>query len=291
MSTNALQQQGRIPPPSSSRLGVITLLDILGWRGISLRDGNPLPRFNRIINVIRERTRGLDTSSQDRVIGLSDTVAVFTPLDANRLRADRQAEIHRVIDGHGAACGIAVRLSIEQQIPLRGATCVGDYEIDQEGHTFVGRGVDEVASWYEQGDWIGVHLTPSALFSVELARLRHWKPYVAPLKTKINGVTGCVDWTELWFEAKTRDEGMRLLHDAFIKLGPIFPEFAGKFINTLAFIEKMKHQGAAPAASAGVGGPPPDGQVFADNSDALTTAGQESPSGMATASNAGPTIK
>lgn len=240
MSTNPIQQEERIPPPLPSRLGVITYLDILGWKGISLRDDNPLPRFNRIINVIKERIRGLGTDSQDRVIGLSDTVAVFTPLDADRLRADRQAEIHRVIEGHGAACGIAVWLSIEQQIPLRGATSVGDYQIDQDGNTFVGRGVDEVASWYEQGDWIGVHLTPSALFSVDLTRLRYWKPYIPPLKAKLNGETGCVDWTELWFEGKTREEGMRMLHDAFIKLGPIFPEFAGKFINTLAFVRKME---------------------------------------------------
>lgn len=56
--------------------------------------------------------------------------------------------------------GIIIRESLLQGIPVRGATCYGP--LSTNGNIMVGPAIDEVASWYESADWIGVFQTPSA---------------------------------------------------------------------------------------------------------------------------------
>ena len=48
------------------------------------------------------------------------------------------------------------------------------------GNIFVGKAVDEAASWHEQADWIGVHLTPSAEYAFKsTAKKSAWAPLAA----------------------------------------------------------------------------------------------------------------
>ncbi len=119
---------------------------------------------------------------------------------------------------------------------MRGATSYGDYE--EAKNIFVGKAVDEAASWHEQSDWIGVNLTPSAEF-VFNAKPKNsvWRPYPAPTKIKSKWEPHCVNWIPSWM--KVEEEGMDI-RQTFRRLGPLIPEIAGKYTNTLAFMSAMK---------------------------------------------------
>lgn len=55
--------------------------------------------------------------------------------------------------------------AIAMGLLVRGA--IGYGEFGSNGQTLIGAGVAEVADWYEASDWVGIHLAPSAVESVE----------------------------------------------------------------------------------------------------------------------------
>jgi len=206
--------------------GAVTFLDILGWKGIWRRDDDPISKLNRLIERIRreldEGARGtdLDVDPQSEVISISDTIGLFT-------RASEQ-QASSALELHGRVCSNVIPVSIEEGIPVRGATSFGEYRLFDT--RFVGQAIDEAAAWYEQADWIGVHMTPSADFCKSDAKrdaLTAWTRYQPP---RITWRTLCVHW----------DASLPLLRQVFRQSGPIGPEIVGKFTNTIAFIEKDK---------------------------------------------------
>lgn len=54
---------------------------------------------------------------------------------------------------------------MELQSFLRGAVSFGEYS--QSGSTFIGPAIDDVASWYEATNWIGVVLTPKTNYLMD----------------------------------------------------------------------------------------------------------------------------
>jgi hypothetical protein len=83
---------------------------------------------------------------------------------------------------------------------------------------------------------VGVHLTPSAeyVFKEEI-KPSAWIPFTPPTKTKINWRPHCVHWTRDWRKRELEIESVK---NKFRQLGPIVPEYAVKFANTLDFIER-----------------------------------------------------
>ncbi len=207
--------------------GVVTFLDVLGWKGIYDRKQDAISSLTSLVDGIRlqaERQRG-------RVVGdvsiksISDTIVLFTPCD--------KSEINTAIEIHGLLCQWAIPESIAAEIPVRGAIAYGEYET--KDNIFVGKAVDEAASWHEQSDWIGVHLTPSAQFSfVPDTQSNLWKEFSPPNKSRLNWAPYCVNWTASW---RNRQEEIERIKEKFRRLGPIVPEISGKFVHTLKFIE------------------------------------------------------
>ncbi len=221
---------------SSSQTGVVAFLDVLGWKGVYDRKDNAVGALRSLIqeeDVRAEKFRG--KFSQEIVIkSISDTVVV--------LLACSQNEISSGIMAVGEICEHFISRSIVSELPMRGAVSYGEFF--QEGNIFVGKAVDEAAAWHEYADWIGVHLTPSAEFVfVPQEEQTLWQPYAPPLKNKLNWEAHCVNWTRSW---EDRDEALEGIKRSFCQLGPIVPEIAGKFTNTLKFIEAMDGEGVDP---------------------------------------------
>lgn len=225
----------KVPPKSAgqadertSKAGVVTLLDVLGWKGIYNREPSPIHKLSSLINDVldaKKRFRGLKATAEVRSI--SDTLIVYSTGVA-------LSDAGPVIDMHGAICGHAIAASIRSRLPLRGATAYGDFEVMES--IYVGKAIDEAASWYESGDWIGVHLTPSALFAID-APLANWVDYQPPLKAGAKHVTPCVRWANAWKESVPGQDPRRLLQTTFRDMGPITPDIAMKFVNTLAYFD------------------------------------------------------
>jgi hypothetical protein len=209
--------------------GIVTFLDVLGWKGVYDRQANAVDSLKRLVDSVRrnaERMRGR-INSDVNVQSISDTIAIFT------VCGDK--EISKAIEIHGELCQWLIPESIQAALPMRGATAYGNFEISE--NIFVGKAVDEAASWHEQGNWIGVNLTPSAEFVFSKSGSRSaWVPYAAPIKTSMKWEPHCVNWLNDWTDLKGEKEMVR---GKFRSMGPIVPEIAPKFINTLAFIDKM----------------------------------------------------
>lgn len=215
---------------SARQAGIVTFLDVLGWKGVYDRQADAIDSLKRLVDGVKkdaERKRGR-INSDVNVQSISDTIAIFT--------ACSEKEISKAIEIHGELCQRLIPDSIRAGLPMRGATAYGDFEISD--NIFVGKAVDEAASWHEQGNWIGVNLTPSADFVFSKNESRSaWVNYPAPIKTPMKWEPHCVNWLKDWIDFECEK---RSVQERFLGMGPIVPEVAPKFINTLAFIDKMK---------------------------------------------------
>ena len=225
--------------------GVVTFLDILGWKGIWERNENPLEPLDKIMQLLNDSSTG---HSKIDIINISDTIAIFSkyevpPKEETEWKAiwgkfEKSIEIKSMVDYHGLLLSYCLPSSIDYEIPIRGATSVGDF-IFNEGR-FLGPAVDEAAEWYEAADWIGVHLTPSAKFSLTQP-LDHWVNYPPPFKKGPSWETPCINWTRNWFSDQGFPVEVRkyILQQKFLNLGPIGPDIVGKFTNTLKFFDQF----------------------------------------------------
>lgn len=214
------------------RSGVVTFLDILGWKGIYNREENPILLLQSLITglegQIEKNWRGRD-DIEIFVRSISDTIVIHCKAS--------EGILNEAIDAHGKLCAFAIAQSIVKRIPLRGATAYGEFQAEHDN--YVGKAIDEAAAWHEMGDWIGVHMTPSASYAVDVSELKNWKDYKPPLKNGLSNNTPCVCWLSDWKNANPKENPLRVLKESFRKMGPILPEFSAKFENTLLYAEKM----------------------------------------------------
>ena len=221
--------------------GAVTFLDVLGWKGIWERTDKAgdillalIDELNKKSNeVINSKTptnaeyRGLTTE----IKSISDTIAMFS-----------SGNPAAVLEVHAEICKIAVCRSIEEGIPLRGATCYGHFTTKQ--NIMIGPAVDEAASWHEAADWIGVILSPSALFRCSSYNDNAiWKVnYDVPAKNYGKYKTHCINWCREWEKGKDAQLRKGLLLNAFLKMGPLTPNISAKFTNTLKFYEECSQE-------------------------------------------------
>lgn len=225
---------------AKERYGVITFLDVLGWKGVWQRKNEAIGDLESIVKAIKNKAktkeRGIQTtdriiSKETTVMIVSDTIVLFTEADFDNAK-DK-------IELHGELCAEAIPLSIKKGLPLRGATSFGEVIISDSNNIFAGKAIDEAASWHEKAEWIGVYLTPSAnfLFSSNLSKF--WIEYTPPLKDKaLNYQTHSV----VWFSKETIDEFINEVKKDFTQLAPIFPEIVSKFTNTIDYIKEFKNK-------------------------------------------------
>lgn len=214
---------------NARQAGIVTFLDVLGWKGVYDRQTDAIDRLKRLVDGVKkdaERKRGR-INGDVNVQSISDTIAIFT--------ACSEKEVSQAIEIHGELCQQLIPDSIRAGLPMRGATAYGNFEISD--NIFVGKAVDEAASWHEQGNWIGVNLSPSAEFIFSKSESRSvWERYPAPIKTSMKWEPHCVNWLNDWTDFENEKKSVQ---ERFLEMGPIVPEVAPKFINTLLFIDKM----------------------------------------------------
>ena len=149
---------------SDMKDGAVTFLDILGWKGIWQRKTDAINNLQaltkraekQVDNLLNKekffkKKENVFKSLSVEVKSISDTIAICTYGGC-----DEALEFQSVISSS------IICESLKLGIPVRGATCFGKFLID--GGIMVGPAIDEVASWYEAADWIGVIHTPSASF-------------------------------------------------------------------------------------------------------------------------------
>jgi hypothetical protein len=213
--------------------GVVTFLDVLGWKGIWQRKQNPIYDLEQLVKSISKKSqllsRGIKLSDKEitetKVMIISDTIVIFT--ESTRKNATN------TIDLHGSLCIEAIPLSITKGIPLRGATSYGEVIISSNNSIYAGKAIDEAAAWHELGDWIGVFMSPTANFVYEPSASGAWIQYQPPLKGGKKLTTYTVDWNK-----EKNEEDIKTIKQSFCELAPITPEIESKFSNTIEYLSK-----------------------------------------------------
>lgn len=215
-----------------NKRGAVTFLDVLGWKGIWQKKDDPIRTLDNLRRKLEEK---VPTASKGRFVGItdvvsiSDTIVLLTEVPPSESPND-------ALTLHGQLCAEILLYSLEKQIPLRGATGFGEFSVNAERNLFVGKAIDETASWYEQGVWIGVFMTPSALYSYSENVSKWWIRYEPPLKNGIEFNTFSAVWMEVVDGEKTVSEIITL----FERMSPIVPELLSKFSNTQEYLNKIK---------------------------------------------------
>lgn len=228
--------------------GAVTFLDVLGWKGIWQRKDNAMEQIIEIIDdaqkymkkiISAEKLKdGKPNNYKDLIVdikSISDTIVLIT-----------EGDVSIALTFHAAITGKLLTRSIALGIPLRGATGYGKYSVN--GNVMIGPIIDEVASWYETANWIGVIQVPSATFLCDFSRKRYLKdefkegafyiPYQVNIKNQPKMKLLCTNWIYYWNDEK-RD--FYDLTKSFSELQPIYPDIAAKLLNTLdyyIFVEK-----------------------------------------------------
>lgn len=221
----------------SPKKGVVTFLDVLGWKGIWQRKSDPIGDLETLVKQIdgaaRSQSRGLSSgdsqteTSLTRVMIISDTIVIFTEAAIK--------DASRAIDLHGNLCKKAIPESIRLGIPVRGATSYGDVIISSENSIYAGVAIDEAAAWHEQGDWIGVLMAPTACFIFDTSTKSSWEACEPPMKHGKQFKTYVVNWRN------TEDTTfLKVIKQNFCAMAPITPEVEHKFSNTVNFLTKTE---------------------------------------------------
>lgn len=216
------------------KTGAVTFLDVLGWKGIWQSEDNPVRTLQCIVeetkkvaaSISKEFSLPTDTERglqiETAVLSISDTIVLFTT-----------AEAKTAIEIHARICAWLLPYALKQRIPLRGAIGYGQYIVAD--NIMLGAAVDEAASWHEATDWVGVILAPSAYIKTRADDVGCIVEYMRiPFKHPEKNLVKCVDW-----KYKDLDE----LNEIIDSKGPLLPEIAPKYLNTLAFLERNKENG------------------------------------------------
>ncbi|KEK17916.1 hypothetical protein BAMA_10565 [Bacillus manliponensis] len=210
--------------------GAVSFLDVLGWKGIWKDNPDSLRKLEKMINGVKKEAaeitslefegfpelRGINTD----VLSISDTIAIFTPGDA-----DKALSIHAKI------CKYIIPESIKNNIPVRGATSYGEYS--RKGNIMIGPAIDEAASWHEATNWIGVILAPSGQFELRNEDMYNWIEYdKIPFKNRVPGLNRCVDWE------MDEEEAVK----QFKSMGLFVPGIAEKYLNTYEFMKSKNNR-------------------------------------------------
>lgn len=95
--------------------------------------------------------------------------------------------------------------SLNRGLFLRGSLSIGFHYSDEKSNTVLGPAVDDAAGWYEQADWIGLHVTPLASMKIEEWREAEKGPkdhlvidYDVPIKGESQRLKA-VNWPKVLF--------------------------------------------------------------------------------------------
>ncbi len=222
-----------------SRVGFVTFADIMGWKGIWLREEPKvvLDKMTTIkegitkrIEEIQDELKVKNLELQMDIHLISDTFVITSSIDAPArgvtITVDQIAE---EFNKHGEIIQLLLKQCLENSLLIRGATTHGGYEF--QGSTFIGPAIDEAASWHEMANEVSVFITPSAYMIVENRTVDDtvWKDRKPVMKTVLSN-TMSICWRD--------EDNIIKFKNIMDQNKPITPDIAPKYMNTLGYINE-----------------------------------------------------
>jgi hypothetical protein len=216
--------------PEKLKEGVVSFLDVLGWKGIWVNHKNPIDSLDQFISKFKKEVIASYPDVNIDIHGFSDTIVIFTPNMG-------QEQFYGSVCLHSELCHWALENALKHNLPLRGAIGFGEYSYSSTKNlTMIGQVIDEISSWSEKVNWVGVILAPSVKFesmlrNIDLTESHYVIKYDSiPFKDNTKGLNLCIKWSN--------SKAGELLN--FIKKQTyIPPDITPKYLNTILFLESQ----------------------------------------------------
>ncbi|HNV66899.1 MAG: hypothetical protein BWY95_01553 [Bacteroidetes bacterium ADurb.BinA104] len=236
-------------PAARVKEGYVIMLDVLGFRDLmSKRFGNTFFKiWADIKKSLLDKKEGLEKKIKPLdidVLCLSDTLVVCISMKT-RNKIDPRillSLIPQLID-----CFFWEQFT--NRVFFRGAISYGKYQCDTANNIAMGEAIEEAYDWHSLSEWIGIVLTPSALYAKEKYIIENpndndictimndrFVEYSVPFKeSKTYKTNACV-----WFKVlKDKNKNQELLAKVLLVFSGIkhLHSVATKYSNTLKFIK------------------------------------------------------
>ena len=221
--------------------GVVSFLDVLGWKDIWVNNDDSIKSLNDFILLFRAEAdaiyRFIFNISEDADINLkinlfSDTIVVST-LDLD--------DFLKTVLFHAKMSQWALENGIKANLPLRGAIGYGDYSYSKTSTAMSGPVIAEISEWSEKANWIGVIFAPSVKFESMFRKINLFdSPLTYKLIVKYDEIpfkdgTG-LNWCVRWGNPGARGLLLFIKNQKYVS-----PEISIKYLNTLRFLETLEN--------------------------------------------------
>lgn len=240
--------------PSRMKQGYVMMLDVLGYREyISKEKGSDFFKiWESIKKGILEKKVSLEQMFLHKIeidfLCFSDTLVVCISLAEDLGGLD--------IDPRGTILIFPYLITtffipqMQNNIFFRGAISYGEFQLSTEDNIIMGSALDEASDWYEATDWIGIILTPSAGYALdllyaregrgvgrsELLRTTYRKYHNIPFKTGIpHACNYAVCWWDTELSMKDPKSFEIIVLDMFSRIKHL-KSYAAKYRNTVDFV-------------------------------------------------------
>jgi hypothetical protein len=222
-------------------IGAVAILDALGT---STQTDQEIAAFvegrNRILGLLNGKAEDVELEGV-KTFTFGDTILITLASTADSL-ADDCTKLMMVLRKFLVD-------SLAHGLLFRGAVAVGEHHTDNDTNTVLGAAVNDAAGWYEQADWIGLHMTPLSSMKVDEWGARDDGPgthlivdYDVPLKSGTQELK-VINWPKVLYLPKVAPPGAERNPRAFLlrrlTSRPIPPGVEAKFRNTIDFFEHV----------------------------------------------------
>lgn len=156
----------------SSKHGYVMMLDVLGFRDFISKDlgSDFFAIWESIQKSLYDKKEAIEKRLSNQVIidilCLSDTLIVCVSLSNQLDNANIDDRVLIVILPE--LINSFFQKQLNNKVFFRGAISYGEFTFSSEQTIVMGSALDEASEWYEAVDWIGIILTPSAEYAVEM---------------------------------------------------------------------------------------------------------------------------
>ena len=212
--------------------GFVTFADIMGWKGIWLRNqGNEDKILTELLEIKEKIERFIEVQCRiDNLKNIKISIKLIsdTFLVYSNFNEDINTNIELEFEFHSIVIKELIIYTLEKNLMIRGATSYGNYITNEM--SFIGPAIDEAASWHEQAESVAIFLTPTALVKASKLNSAYWLEKNIELK-KMKLSTKVLNWKEFY---KSNFE------DILYENSPIVPEIAKKYLNTMEYINEKQ---------------------------------------------------
>lgn len=229
------------------KYGVVTLVDALGARGVTIEQASKFLRNAReISNKALEHINTKSSSHIPEVLSFQDTIAIMWEIDDNK----NKNAIETVLFNISTMLSFLIVEGLSREILFQGAISIGEYISDEK--SVLGPAVTDAVEWYNQAEWFGAFATPyCSQFINEIAvdkkgckdfdltvLEKYFVSYDVPLKMRPNLKLWVVPWPDF---AKSRANGIDpcVWYYKLLQNFPIPKNTEQKYFNTEQFFKTL----------------------------------------------------